>query len=175
MKKLYFIRHGESEATLKGLFAGRWDVPLTENGISQAELAAVQAKTLLIDCIVSSPLKRASQTAAIIAEASGYPKDKIVFSDLFTERDYGDLQGRPWADVDDIDFDSIPNIETTEQVIDRAKKAVNFLQQIGADNILLVGHGTSGRAIRDQIRKRVGDIEVSIEQEIPNARIVEWI
>lgn len=176
MKKLYFVRHGESEANSKELFAGRWDVPLTETGKQQAALAAEQLKRLGIDCIVSSPLLRARQTAEIIADIIKYPRQKIVFSDLFLERDYGDLQGRPWHEVADIDFDSIPNIETSERLLERAAEAAQFLQKIDADNILLVGHGTSGRAIRDQVLKRTGgDIEVTIDQEIPNSTIVEWL
>lgn len=175
MKKLYFVRHGESEANAKGLFAGHWDVPLTNKGRSQAEIEGQQAKGLNIGCIVSSPLLRAKETAEIIADAIGYPRGKIVYSDLFMERDYGELKGRPWDDVDGIDFDKIPGIEATERLVKRAKEAVNFLREIKADNVLLVGHGTSGRAIRDQILKQTGDIEVPIEDEIPNSKIVEWI
>lgn len=176
MKKLYFIRHGESEANKNRLFAGKWDVPLTKLGLKQARQASVDAKDLRIDCIVSSPLLRARQTAEIIADGIGYPKAKIIYSNLFSERDYGDLQGQPWASVENIEFDEVSNIETTAQLINRASRAVRFLQQLKANNILLVGHGTSGRAIRSQILGQVDNaVEVPIEDEIPNSHIVEWL
>ncbi|HVX58577.1 MAG TPA: histidine phosphatase family protein [Candidatus Saccharimonadales bacterium] len=175
MKKLYFVRHGESEANAKGLFAGRWDVGLTEKGKKQAAKAGHDVVSLRIDCIVSSPLLRARQTAEIIADRIGFPIDEVIYSDLLMERDYGELQGRPWDQVEDTDFDKIPGIETTHHLIDRAKEAVNFLGNIQAENMLLIGHGTSGRVIRDQLLKQQNEIEVSIEQEIPNSTVVEWL
>lgn len=176
MKKLFFVRHGESEANAKALFAGRWDIGLTDRGKQQAKLAGADAKKLGIDCIVSSPLKRAKETAQIIAAEIGYPKNSIIFSNLLMERDYGDLQGKPWDSVNYINFDEVPNIETEKELTVRAAKGAKMLQEIKADNILFVGHGTSGRLIRDRLLKKSGNqIEVSIHEEIPNSSIVEWI
>lgn len=176
MKKLYFIRHGESEANVAKLFAGRWETPLTKLGRGQAKAAAQKAKSLDIDCIVSSPLLRARQTAEIIAGEIGLAKDNIVFSDLFMERDYGDLQAKPYENARNIDFEKVPNIESTSSVIDRAKKAALFLKEHHADNILVVGHGTHGLTLQKEILKSaIGEIEVTIDNEIPNAEIVEWI
>jgi uncharacterized phosphatase len=175
MKKLYFARHGESEANFKQLFAGRWDIPLTDLGRLQARQAGSLAKGLKIDCIVSSPLIRAQETAEIIASEIGYPANKIIYSDLFMERDYGDLQGQPWRGIKITDFDKIPNIEKGDKLSARAIQAAQFLSDIKADNVLLVGHGTMGRTIRDYLLRQHGDIEVSIENELPNSQIVEWI
>jgi broad specificity phosphatase PhoE len=175
MKKLYFIRHGESEANEKRLFAGRWDISLTAAGREQARAEAAQVKKLGIDCIVSSPLRRARETAEIIADGIGYPKKDIIYSDLFMERDYGDLQGKPWDSADKINFDEVPNIEPEKDLMARAATSAKMLQEIKADNVLLVGHGTSGRLIRDQLLNQSGRVEVSIHEEIPNSSIVEWI
>ncbi|HET9721961.1 MAG TPA: histidine phosphatase family protein [Candidatus Saccharimonadales bacterium] len=176
MKKLYFIRHGESEANKNKVFAGRWDIPLTEEGIRQAHRAGKSARELEIDCIVSSPLQRAKHTAEIIADEINYSREKIVISDLFSERDYGDLSGKLWSSVANIDFDMIPNIETTAELIGRADQAVRFLQALKSDNVLLVGHGTAGRAVRSQILGQIKNaVEVPIEDEIPNSQVVEWL
>lgn len=151
MKKLYFVRHGESLANQKGLFAGTWDVPLTERGRNQARLAARQATQLELDCIVSSSLLRALETAEIIADNINYPEHKIIKSDLLVERNYGDLQQRPWSVADGIDFEQVKGIETSAQLLARGKKAARFVKDLPYDNILVVGHGTFGRVLRDRI------------------------
>ena len=175
MKKLYFIRHGESVGNLKRVFTGRWDVPLTELGQEQAKQAAAQAEKLNIDCIVSSPLLRARQTAEIIADEIGYPLDKIVFSDLLMERDYGDWQQQPYSVADGKDFEDVPNVEPEQQLLKRGEQAAKFLRTIRADNVLVVAHGTIGRVLRDQVLRRSSQVEVPIDQEIPNAEIIEWL
>ena len=176
MKRLYFIRHGESVANAKELFAGRWDTPLTKLGRDQAKEAAQAVKSLEIDCIVSSPLIRARKTAEIIADEIGYPKNKILFSDLFMERDYGDLQAKPFKAADKIDFEKVPNIEPQFDVIKRAKEAASYLNRLQANNVLVIGHGTHGRALHQEVLNLVpAQIEVPIQQEIPNAKVVRWI
>src|SRR5581483_5723923 len=76
MKKLYFIRHGESVSNVERWHAGRIDTPLTERGRQQAREAGKKAKAqkLHFDLIVSSPLSRALETARIIAKEIGYPE-----------------------------------------------------------------------------------------------------
>jgi uncharacterized phosphatase len=176
MKKLYFVRHGESVANLKHLFAGRWDTPLTPLGRDQANLAGSQASELNITHIVSSPLSRSRETAEIIADRIGYPKDKIIISELFIERSYGDLQQQPYSAADGIDFEEVANIETIPQLIERGAKAAVFLSELGAGNVLVSSHGTFGRVLRDAVLGQAhGDIEVPIDQEIPNATIIEWL
>ena len=175
MKKLYFVRHGESEANAKRLFAGRWDVPLTELGLAQAHHAGRETKSLGIDLIVSSPLKRARQTAETIASEIGYPKDKIVYSDLFKERDYGAMQEKPWDDATGINFDTIPGAEKEAALLERATEGAKFIRNLPEDNILIVGHGTNGRAILRSLTKQEGEVEVSLENEIPNGHPVRWI
>lgn len=176
MIKLYFIRHGESEGNNKRLFTGRWDVPLTELGQAQARLAGQNAKSLGIDLIVTSPLIRAQETAQIIAREIDLPPEKIISSDLFMERDYGDLQQKPYSYADGLDFETVAHIETSPQLIERGKKAANFLNRLDAAVVLVSSHGTFGRILHHQISHDAsGVIEVPIEQEIPNAEIVRWL
>ncbi len=68
---IYFVRHGESQNNVEGVFAGqRNDSQLTEKGKKQARAAGkeFQDKRVRIDRIISSPLKRALGTAEIIAD-----------------------------------------------------------------------------------------------------------
>ncbi len=67
--KLLLIRHGESEADLLGVHEGRADFPLTALGKRQAELMAMHvAERSSPQLILTSPLKRARKTAAILNE-----------------------------------------------------------------------------------------------------------
>jgi len=69
--KLYLIRHGESEANLRGIFASHLAYPLTPKGHEQAEQTALYLKNERIDRIYSSDLPRAYETAVHIAAYHG--------------------------------------------------------------------------------------------------------
>ncbi len=69
MGKYIFIRHGESNINVLGILSGDSDVSgLTEKGMAQARRTAEQLSGIKIDGIISSPLKRAFETAKIIGE-----------------------------------------------------------------------------------------------------------
>src|SRR5436309_1380376 len=68
MKKIYFVRHGESEANSLGLSAGsEFDTPLTNFGREQARKAGQELKDKKIELIIASPMERTVETATIIA------------------------------------------------------------------------------------------------------------
>ena len=60
---VYFIRHGESETNVKGVYAGQYDAHLTEKGISQAEALRKKLCGVRFDRVYSSDLSRATDTA----------------------------------------------------------------------------------------------------------------
>ena len=66
MAKLILIRHGESRWNLSNKFTGQVDVPLSENGIVEAEAAARILKNEKIDLCFTSRLTRAQETLLII-------------------------------------------------------------------------------------------------------------
>jgi len=73
IKSFYLVRHGETEATRKGNICGELDIPLTEEGILQAEIAADTLAEAGINTIFSSSLSRCVQTSDIIARAVRIP------------------------------------------------------------------------------------------------------
>lgn len=170
MKKLYFVRHGQSEMNRAGRFAGTLDTPLTPEGKKQARLAGKKAKKLSIGHIVSSPLSRAYETAKIIAKEINYPEDKIQLNPLLVERNYGAMEGQLFSA--DIDMDGVVDIETTDSLLTRAEAAAISLRRIEADNVLIVGHGSMGRAIRHHLLE---DFPYSGPERLPNAVIIQWI
>ncbi len=64
-KPFYFLRHGETDANLHGLFCGSYDPPLNATGLNQAHALQDQLKRTNAGKIFSSHLSRAKATAAI--------------------------------------------------------------------------------------------------------------
>jgi broad specificity phosphatase PhoE len=95
---LILVRHGQSASNAAGLLVGRSDPGLTELGRAQAEATGRMLASAVPACIVSSPLGRATATAAIIAEESGY-RGEILIEDRIIELDYGEFDGRRLAEI----------------------------------------------------------------------------
>ena len=73
MKKVLYVRHGQSETNLRGVFAGgNDDTRLTDLGREQAKNAGKELKGIKIDRIICSPLSRTYETAQIIAKELGF-------------------------------------------------------------------------------------------------------
>jgi 2,3-bisphosphoglycerate-dependent phosphoglycerate mutase len=87
-----FLRHGETEHNRLRLVAGASDVPLNAAGLAQARAAAARLAGSAIDVIGCSPLQRARDTAACIADVLGITP--VIIADL-VERNWGTLEGRP--------------------------------------------------------------------------------
>jgi broad specificity phosphatase PhoE len=73
MTSLILVRHGETDWNVEGRYQGQADPPLNERGREQARQTAAEIAMLRPDAIYSSPLKRAWETAQIIAEVAGIP------------------------------------------------------------------------------------------------------
>jgi ribonuclease H / adenosylcobalamin/alpha-ribazole phosphatase len=69
--RIYLVRHGETADNQQMRYLGTRDERLTENGKRQASLAAEALCQLPIGMVISSPLNRAAQTAALIRDACG--------------------------------------------------------------------------------------------------------
>jgi probable phosphoglycerate mutase len=85
---LLLVRHGQTELSIERRYSGRGDVQLMELGQRQAKAVADRVAGMVEPGtpIVSSPLGRARQTAAAIAEAAG---GTVEVSDGLVETDFG--------------------------------------------------------------------------------------
>jgi broad specificity phosphatase PhoE len=91
------LRHGATPLSAERRFAGRGDIPLTEEGLRQAAAAADRlAARGGIDLIVTSPLLRARQTAEAVARAAGAP---VQADDGLAELDFGEWEGLTMAEA----------------------------------------------------------------------------
>ncbi len=96
MTEIILVRHGETEWNVQEVFRGRIDVELNQTGIRQAELLAEYLSDVRIEAIYSSPLKRALNTAEIIAS---HHKLKVEIAPGLIDFDYGKWQGLPHKEV----------------------------------------------------------------------------
>ena len=138
--EICLIRHGETDWNKLSKLQGRKDIELNKNGIIQANACADYLNNTPFELIITSPLKRAKQTAKIIAERKRLP---LIEMQEFIERNYGDAEGMTVEECQ-IKFPDrqYPNQESKEDV---RKRVMNGLQQIQkehkASNIILVAHG----------------------------------
>src|SRR3954453_2765979 len=92
---LIVVRHGQTDNNARGLLLGRSDPPLDDTGRAQASAVAAALVTRSRDArIVSSPLARTRETAAIIAR-----DEPIAIDQRWIELDYGTFEGTPVLDV----------------------------------------------------------------------------
>ena len=70
MKRVYFVRHGETDSNVDGMFRGR-AAQLTEEGKAQAAQVGARLKRLGVEALISSDYPRARETATIIGEQAG--------------------------------------------------------------------------------------------------------
>ena len=91
------IRHGRTTLNKQNVFRGRLDVDLDETSNKQAELLAKSLEAEHIDAVLSSPLKRAVQTAECIARSRDI---KTMAIDDLNDMDLGIWQGMPKKEVE---------------------------------------------------------------------------
>ncbi|KAL6062566.1 Phosphoglycerate mutase [Balamuthia mandrillaris] len=117
-KKLYLIRHAESEHNLFSALPGNakvdpylWDCNVTEKGRQQIEQLQERVKDIEVDLIVCSPLTRALQTC--LGGFAGR-NQTVVVTDLCRERlenacDFGRLAKELVEDFPTVDFSALPS------------------------------------------------------------------
>ncbi|SOC45057.1 histidine phosphatase family protein [Ureibacillus acetophenoni] len=140
MTKLCLVRHGETDWNSLGKLQGRKDIPLNKIGVLQAIECREFLKSTNWDVIISSPLKRAKETAEIINNELKIPIIEMV---EFIERDYGDAEGMTVTER----LTAFPNRNYTKQE-DRQTLTIRVIAGIQKINqlylrkrVLLVAHG----------------------------------
>jgi broad specificity phosphatase PhoE len=153
-----WARHGENLANVTRTFSFRvYDESLTERGGQQArDLAARLAAGPAPDRIVCSPLRRAAETAAILAEALGTAD--VTADENLREVNVGSLDGRndtrSWAAYNRVldawrhgDYAArFPDGEDCTELTARLRAAFTAMTGPGDDQVLVVAHGANIRA-----------------------------
>ncbi len=156
MKKIYLVRHGESEGNIGDLRQGSI-TPLSESGEAQAQMLTKRFENVNIDKIISSPQVRAKHTAETI---DALLNKGIEFSELLIERKRpSSLVGKPKKDpnvllVDNQIKEHFHDLEwhhsDEENFTDLKNRVIDLFEYIEGqkeESILLVTHGVLMRMI----------------------------
>lgn len=94
---IIFLRHGQAKNNIERILTGRTPgVPLTEEGINQAEKAAKFLEHMNISAIYSSPIERARHTAEIVGKHNSLD---VIIDDRLIELDMGKFTGVPYDEI----------------------------------------------------------------------------
>ncbi len=149
MTEIILVRHGETEWNVEEIFRGRIDIGLNETGMKQAELLAEYLSDVKIDAIYSSPVKRALQTAEMIA---GYHQLDVEITPGLIDLDCGEWQGLPHQEVRDKyqelyadwvnrpDKVKMPSGEGLDDVRKRATRVIDNVIARFQGKVVLVSH-----------------------------------
>ncbi|WP_164670821.1 histidine phosphatase family protein [Virgibacillus doumboii] len=158
MTKIGFVRHGVTHWNKEGRAQGSSDIPLNEEGLSQARLLADRMKTGEWDVVYSSDLLRAKQTAEILTEKIGA---QLHLDPRLRERSGGLIEGTTeeervqkwgpnWRELD-MEF------ETSERIISRG---ISFMEEINkkhvGENVLIVSHGAFIKYLLNELMPESG-------------------
>lgn len=160
--KLYFMRHGESQANVENVYApgktedGGPASQLTVRGRQQAREAAAQLTGAGITRIFSSDLTRAHETARIVAQIIGFPEDSIVLEPRLREVRVGNLAGSTDYGIagylaHQAQAESDPAVETVAEASQRLREFLESIRDYSNDIVLLVSHGGLGMILRDML------------------------
>ncbi len=176
MKKLYLLRHGQTEFNVKKLVQGRCDSPLTDLGRQQAQAAAawLKAHGVVPDKVASSPLGRAMATASLVACELLGPDAAVEPCEGIIERCYGTFEEGPHdalpTDVWDPGEDLVPfGGEGSRALQERMVGTLtNLIGSEGIETLLAVSHGSASR----QFIKAAAPEGFGLPTKLPNCAIM---
>lgn len=177
MTRLILCRHGETDWNVEGRYQGQADPPLNATGVAQAHNLVVALRDVGLDLIYSSPLRRAIQTAEIVAEPLRLP---VLIEPGLMEIHQGDWQGRLRSEISARDPDiferwqtepwtvSPPGGESVVQVQERVNGALDaILEQHGGRCIGVFAHRVPIALIK--LRYQGLGPEIVRSLDLPNA------
>lgn len=145
--RLLLLRH--AEPTLAGRFIGTLDPPLSERGRMEA---AAKLAEVRVDHVLSSPRRRARETAAFI------DAPLTIVEDL-AEIGFGDWEGLTWAEIEARDPEiaaakladwlsaPTPNGESFDALLERVARGLDLLRARPHERIAVVGHVVTNAAL----------------------------
>lgn len=151
MPQLFFIRHGQTEANVKGILTGRLETNLTQKGIDDA-IALSKELTEEFDYYYCSPLTRTHQTLRAIKGDVDF-----IIDERITEVSSGDWQGKLKSELPEVEYDlykkgqlNPPNGESLEDVDKRIKSFLEdmFSKYKSDEKILVVTHNAFMRNLK---------------------------
>lgn len=182
--RLILIRHAEAEDAYSGRCYGSLDVALSPDGHQHAQQIATRLADQAITRVVSSPRRRALDTASPIATRHGLPID--VLTDL-RELDFGTLEGRTYTEIETTMPElwhqwmtrptalRFPDGESYEDLRARACRAVDTLRRNNpSQTIVVVAHGGILRALLAEALELASHNIFRLDQSYCAINVIDW-
>ena len=143
---VFLVRHGETALNAAGVLRGQLDIPLNATGEAEAAALGEVFRGVPLSAVVSSPLKRAFDTARPVAAASGAI---LTIDDRLSDRFYGEWAGHSLEQVEERfgSVDSAPLVEAWQLLEDRAGAAFLNAVATGEASGAAVGDVKAGVAL----------------------------
>ena len=149
--RLFAARHGQTQWNVDNKICGVTDVPLTEEGWTQARALAEKTVDLELDLVICSTMLRARQTASAVAEKLNIP---VIEDSRLVEQNYGIYEGmdRKTPGFLENKRHFAVRYPGGESMMDVAHRIYGLLEDVKRDhagkNVLLVCHGGVLRLVR---------------------------
>jgi broad specificity phosphatase PhoE len=150
MDDVVIARHGESEASARGIVGG--DSPLTDRGREQARELGERLAGQPLDLCLTSPRLRARRTAEIALAGRDLPHEVVP---ELADIDFGDFEGssleeyREWVRSHP-PTEPAPGGESRVATLRRYAEAFRGLLAASERHVLVVAHGLTVRALLDE-------------------------
>ena len=140
---IYLVRHGKTDKNKANVLQGRSDQPLNAEGIKEAEDAAKKLGSIKFSHVYSSPLRRAVETAKILA-----PGFEPTLDERLIEMDYGPYEGADLKNpspellkffADFVNNPAPPGMESLKCVVSRLGSFIEDIRHLSG-NILISTH-----------------------------------
>ncbi|RDW15212.1 histidine phosphatase family protein [Oceanobacillus arenosus] len=140
MTTICLVRHGETDWNLLGKIQGKTDIPLNDTGRKQADECGAYLNADDYDILISSPMKRAKETAEIINSYLNLP---VIEMADFAERAFGDGEGLTLEErIKKYPDGNYPNQEEREDFNNRVMTGIKKVcDAYPNERVLLVAHG----------------------------------
>lgn len=157
-RRFYLIRHGETDWNREFRYQGSSDIPLNRQGLEQARMLGVRMSGITPARVLTSPLKRASETARVIMEYNESGAGSELVSEL-REISFGIWEGLTVPEIKEIDgstfecwkkapFSCSPQGgETLDEILERSRRVADSLRESPPGNVFVVAHGGVLRAV----------------------------
>jgi alpha-ribazole phosphatase len=182
---LLLIRHTEPSALANGLCYGVLDVPLSDEGVIQAQRIGDHLRDTRLDAVYTSPLSRAAATASAVSESHGLTPDPRA--DL-SEIDFGAFEGRTFDELAAADPDvygrwmrepsrvRFPGGESFADLRGRVSREIARIRRAHrGGSVAVVTHGGPIRAVLAEVLGLDGGRAFRIGQSWGGMSSVEWV
>lgn len=183
VEKVYLLRHGHVDNGSEKRYLGRTDIPLDKKGIDQARVLHDYFKTIALDMVFTSPLKRCYQTTEIVCEGKNIHYEEV---EAFCEIDMGEWENIPMAQIkveypslyaqrgEDLEYFAPPYGESFHDLAGRVKYAFDAITHHATGTILIVAHAGVNRMILSHILGVAINDMFSIEQPYACVNELTW-